>query len=110
MTIGTSNTYKQTLFKTIKNNGIEVYGIIEYLDCEDNSIGIFNIDGYIERVDLKNECLKYVVGDSLLFYGYKKKYILATFKVSNTKIVFPLIFGIIIMYFGIRLTKRTASA
>jgi hypothetical protein len=107
---GTSHWYDWKTAKTIKAKGQQVYGTIEYLDSESNKSAIFNIDGQLERIDLKNNRNEYRIYDSLLFYVYKKNYILSTYKVSIKSIVFPIIVGLLIIFIGIYINRKIAYA
>jgi hypothetical protein len=108
---GTSSYYQRFVNKTIKEKGQTYLGTIKYKDCKKNSFAIFDIDGFIKRIDLKRDCKKYEIGDKLEFYGYKLNFVLTTEKISNWTIYSQLISGLLIILTGVLLIRiKMASA
>ena len=93
------------LNKTIKENEQIYIGTLKYKDCQTNSYAIFEENGFTERIDLKQDCEKFELGGKFEFYGYKKKFILATVRISNWTIYSQLVGGILILLTGILLIK-----
>ena len=108
---GTSSFYQKKINKTIKEKGQKYEGTLKFKDCRNNSFAIFDIDGYLIRIDLKKDCNKYEVGDRIDFYGYKLHFVLETEQFSNLLIYSQLIIGVILILTGVILVRiKMASA